>query len=394
MTAESTAGRIPPVLSRRAVVVLLVALQLALLAVLPARHARAGAVAADNLVLGDRTYILTCDVYSEVADWAVSVQSEFGPDARLADFGDLATAASGRFTTLYDWLGAESPGLSIDGSQYWSGTRAYFLAAHTALPGGFAVHAYIAEDSSAVDAGVGVDYPRVNVGSWFFDRRLLVDVTDARPIPSASCEPWVGDDPVVDEVTDPDPVGASTPELRCAPEVVPVGGTVVCEVTGGDPGIEILWLASSGGAVLAGQGVLLDAAGAGTFSVRIVAGVGSEVMVELVEWNAVARVAVDLAAGQLVGSGSGDGQVPARVSAGLGPSTGPFPGSDGLALVTLLLGVAAWAAVRRGANVFAPSHGAAPSAVRLAAREYAADASAMFDDILARIDDLRGAPRR
>jgi hypothetical protein len=67
--------------------------------------------------------------------------------------------------------------------------------------------------------------------------------------------------------------------------------------------------------------------------------------------------------------------VPQRVSAGLGPSTGPFPGSDALALVTLLLGVAAWAGVRRGANVFVPSHGAARSAGRLAALKAALTAA-------------------
>jgi hypothetical protein len=150
-------------------------------------------IEADNgpsapLDLGDRTYILTCDAYLETAAWGAAAIAEFGPQARIADFGDLAAAASGRFSTLYDWLGVStSVGITLSGQQYLSDTRAYFIVPHTSLPGGFSVHAYIAASGSGLNSGSGVAYPRLNVGSWYFARRLLVDVTDVSPRPTVSC---------------------------------------------------------------------------------------------------------------------------------------------------------------------------------------------------------------
>jgi len=84
----------------------------------------------------------------------------------------------------------------------------------------------------------------------------------------------------------------STLAIVCSPDPVVAGGTVTCEVTGGDPNIDILWRASIDG-VIASQGVRLDANGNGTFSFVAPAGSsGRSIAVELVEWNVGTAVGV------------------------------------------------------------------------------------------------------
>lgn len=110
---------------------------------------------------------------------------------------------------------------------------------------------------------------------------------------------------------------ASTPyvsrlALVCAPDPVVAGGTVTCDVTGGDPGIDILWEADLGG-VFATAGVTLDDLGNGRFSFIAPPGsTGRSVAVRLVAWNVDDEVAV-----------SGEA-VPTRLPAGEGPA-GPAP---------------------------------------------------------------------
>jgi len=97
---------------------------------------------------------------------------------------------------------------------------------------------------------------------------------------------------VIDCTTAPVVVPVSMLALVCEPAVVSPGAVVICMVTGGDPGIEILWRASASPA-FAGQGVRLDADGRGSFSFRVPATVTSgEVLVELVEWDRTATVMV------------------------------------------------------------------------------------------------------
>lgn len=91
---------------------------------------------------------------------------------------------------------------------------------------------------------------------------------------------------------------ASTPAyvsalvLTCEPDVASPGQLVTCTVTGGDPGVEILWRASASPA-FASAGVLLDAEGRGTFSFRVPASIGTRpITVELVDWARTAPVAV------------------------------------------------------------------------------------------------------
>jgi hypothetical protein len=111
--------------------------------------------------------------------------------------------------------------------------------------------------------------------------------------------------------------------VTCEPAVVPVGAFVTCTVTGGDPGIDILWRASASPA-FAEAGVTLDAAGRGTFTFQVPATVGDgPILVELVDWDRSTTVTI---AGTLV---------PARVPAGGGPRSGaPLAGT------LLLLGFA------------------------------------------------------
>jgi MYXO-CTERM domain-containing protein len=102
-----------------------------------------------------------------------------------------------------------------------------------------------------------------------------------------------------------DPVG---PQLGCTPDgALTVGAPVTCTVSGGDPGIDILWRAAYN-PVIAEQGVTLDANGSGVFSFVVpAAAVGEVITVELVEWLAP------------VSLGTADGPTPASVPTGSGP---------------------------------------------------------------------------
>jgi alpha-tubulin suppressor-like RCC1 family protein len=85
------------------------------------------------------------------------------------------------------------------------------------------------------------------------------------------------------------------------------GRTLTCTVTGGDPGIDILWRAAYN-PPFAGQGVTLDADGVGTFGFTVpAAALGQVVTVELVDWLAPVSLGV-------VG-----GPVPTSVPSGGGP---------------------------------------------------------------------------
>ena len=99
----------------------------------------------------------------------------------------------------------------------------------------------------------------------------------------------------------------SPPSVSCAPSPLVAGASVTCIVTGGDPGIEILWRATHN-PVFAEAGVTLDAFGVGSFSFVVPrAAAGQEVTVELVEWLAPVSLGV-------VG-----GPVPTSVPSGGGP---------------------------------------------------------------------------
>ena len=77
---------------------------------------------------------------------------------------------------------------------------------------------------------------------------------------------------------------SGSPELRCGPAMLQVGGEVVCEVLDGAAGIDILWRAAYN-PVFAEAGVTLDETGRGEFSFVVpAAAVGRELTVELVEW--------------------------------------------------------------------------------------------------------------
>jgi hypothetical protein len=86
-----------------------------------------------------------------------------------------------------------------------------------------------------------------------------------------------------------------------------VDAAVTCTVTGGVPGIEILWRAAYN-PVFAEAGVTLDADGVGTFAFTVpAAALGQELTVELVDWLAP------------VSLGFVGGPVPTSVPSGGGP---------------------------------------------------------------------------
>jgi len=103
------------------------------------------------------------------------------------------------------------------------------------------------------------------------------------------------------------PAAPSPPSVSCVPSPLVAGASVTCAVTGGDPGIDILWQAAYN-PVFAGAGVALDANGDGTFSFTVpAAALGQAVTVELVEWAAP------------VSLGVAGGPVPTSVPSGGGP---------------------------------------------------------------------------
>jgi hypothetical protein len=102
------------------------------------------------------------------------------------------------------------------------------------------------------------------------------------------------------------PEAVSSPAVRCD-GVTQVGSRITCTVTGGEPGIGILWRAAYN-PPFAGEGVTLDADGIGTFSFTVpAAALGQVVTVELVDWLAP------------ISLGVAGGPVPSSVPSGGGP---------------------------------------------------------------------------
>lgn len=121
----------------------------------------------------------------------------------------------------------------------------------------------------------------------------------------------------------------------CAPVPPRVGDEVVCTVTGGDPGIEILWRVAFNPVVAEGP-VTLDAQGSGTFGFTVPAtAVGRALSVELVAWTAP----------QSLGVVGGPG--PTSVPSGEGPRL-PFTGG-GFAFAVVLVVAALMSRRRAGA---------------------------------------------
>lgn len=145
------------------------------------------------------------------------------------------------------------------------------------------------------------------------------DYRDAR-------DAWLAVLPRVDCAQTSDASATDSFAVTCEPTAVPVGAFVTCTVTGGDPGIDILWRASASPA-FAGAGVTLDADGRGTFTFQVPPTVGDgPILVELVDWDRSTTVAI---AGTLV---------PSRVPAGGGPrSVVPLTGTLLLLGATVVL---------------------------------------------------------
>jgi hypothetical protein len=130
------------------------------------------------------------------------------------------------------------------------------------------------------------------------------------------------------------PVAAAStsvpPVLTCSPVPAVPGGTLTCEVTGGDPDIDMLWRAAFDGSVFASRGVRLGPDGVGSFSFTVPRGAAcGTITVELVEWLPPMTIEVACAA------------VPTRLPAG----EGGVPGS--LVVLGVLTLAGAGALVRR-----------------------------------------------
>jgi len=102
------------------------------------------------------------------------------------------------------------------------------------------------------------------------------------PADAATVRNWsVLADPL--PAADPTTPRGAGPLATCSPLPAVPGSTLTCEVTGGDPGAELLWRAAT---TFDSAGVLLGADGRGAFSFTVPATAGGrEVTVELVGWS-------------------------------------------------------------------------------------------------------------
>jgi hypothetical protein len=132
------------------------------------------------------------------------------------------------------------------------------------------------------------------------------------------------------EPVEPVAVTSVPPVLTCSPVPAVPGGTLTCQVTGGDPDIDILWRAAFEGSVFASLGVRLGPDGVGSFSFVVPRGAAcGTITVELVEW--LPPMTIDVACSPL----------PTSLPAGEGGLPGP------LALLGVLTLVGAAVLVRR-----------------------------------------------
>jgi hypothetical protein len=128
---------------------------------------------------------------------------------------------------------------------------------------------------------------------------------------SASFTSTVGDDGGASDDLRAAPSGSTT--LHCDPTQVGPGTTVRAQVTGGDPGIDILWrVAGADGEVLQQGPVQLSTSGEGAFAFTVPIRSSGPLTVELVEWDATCVVAV---------ADEGGALVPNRIAAGEGSSS-------------------------------------------------------------------------
>jgi hypothetical protein len=197
---------------------------------------------------------------------------------------------------------------------------------------------YWSYEATAGDGGI--EYATITAVVWecgdlVFDFTFLGDGPFDGDNPNWKISFWYLANTASSEVVTSNPV--QLVQLSCSPDPVQVGAVVTCEITRGDPGIDILWRAAYN-PTFAGAGVTLGADGTGSFSFVVPrAALGQQLTVELVEWTAPVSLGV-------VGA-----PVPASIPAGDGSS---LP-AGGFALLFALLGLTVRAAMRRSADVTA-----------------------------------------
>jgi autotransporter-associated beta strand protein/surface protein len=136
------------------------------------------------------------------------------------------------------------------------------------------------------------------------------------------------------------PSTGASPVLRCGPQPATVGSSVTCEVSSGDPGIDILWQASVSAGTFAVRGVTLDDAANGTFAFQVPpTAVPDGITVELVGWGVSEPVAV-LAGLRPTGINAGGGMSEVPLARGRGPAV--------LAAIVIALWFTSGIASRRG----------------------------------------------
>ena len=118
-------------------------------------------------------YTLTQAGYSWDADMDAAVESEFGPDARVADWVDLETNFAGQIGLFCDTVGLltfrSHAWVYRNGVAFYSSNRHYFVQRHNgSVPGGWAVHDHI-------------DGHTLSLGSWWNSRKILVRLPDSVP---------------------------------------------------------------------------------------------------------------------------------------------------------------------------------------------------------------------
>jgi len=181
------------------------------------------------------------------------------------------------------------------------------------------VDAIWVEGGTSLAAFLGTTTPDATRADVYFELRNS-------DFDSASFTTTVGDDDGASDDLRAAPSGSTN--LHCDPTQVGPGSTVRAQVTGGDPGIDILWrVVGADGEVVQQGPVQLSTSGEGAFAFTVPIRSSGPLTIELVEWDATCVLTV---------TDAGDALIPNRIAAGEGSSS---PWQMPVIAVTLAVGL-------------------------------------------------------
>ena len=124
------------------------------------------------VIIGTNAYALTTTKVNYNSNWLNAVQTDFGSEAKVADFSQLKIDFSANVASLVSLLGSSVAFVTYNNDQFYSSSRGYFVEVHNGVvPGGWLVHDTIAANT-------------VDLGSWSLTSQSVL-ATYAVPEPSA-----------------------------------------------------------------------------------------------------------------------------------------------------------------------------------------------------------------